>query len=293
MKTWMLLALAALIFAGCNNCGGLWFQDCPDPTPDPDATPAPPQPIGTIVKVLPSAVSGSLGSIDFAGGQLYEYCRGEAAIYARQIWNGEVTGKVTLDGRLTKLWAVAWDEKRGCWWATNPDCENVDYNLMRLGVDGNIEAGRKMMGGHSSKWIRFWDVDVNEDYEYTDADGNKIEKGMPWTGDSHFESLFKFDYINVYDGEPDRPWWEQYWFKSDINHRAVTRTGSTYWAAEWEGNRIVEYNQGSRKSVATRTGRVITLPGYVCSSLKTYDGLMWAKAQKSGQSYILAISLGE
>lgn len=283
------VCLVVLLGAGCNDCGGLWFQDCPTPAPSPS-----PAPLGTVVASWPSAAEKSLGSVDFKDGEIIEYCQGIAALYFRSIASGEIIRKEDIDGRLTKGWAVAWSKKRNCYWMTNPECEGVDYNLVQLDLAGAVIGGGKMMGGHSTNWIRNYDCDVNEDFTAgPDADGYEITPGDVFVGSLHF-SLNKWEYDDV--SNPAK-YYEAWWFKSDITHRAVTRTGDTFWAAEWGGTRVIEYKFGARKSVAERTGRSFDC-GVKFSSLK-YDEAeggryFWGKgiSKATGESRIYQISAG-
>lgn len=293
MKFCLYLALAAfggllLALSGCNDCGGLWFQDCPTPIPEPSPAPAP---FGTVVQTLPCITANTYGSIDFKGEMLMEYCHGETVLYFRNPRTGTITGTLPFDSRLSHAWAIAWDEARGCYWLTNPECQGIAQNLIQLGENGEYLNGYKMMGGDDhDNWIRNYDCDVNDDYTYPptgpDPDGYQIKPGQIFVGSIHY-SLQKWEFDDVTN---PAKYTEAWWFKeADFTIHAVTRTGSTYWAADWNGDKIYEYKQASRRAFAEKTGRVIRVPGVKMSSLKFDGRYLWGKSN----NFIYKISLGE
>lgn len=297
MRRIMIFAIMAATLAGLTGCDWEWLgcKPKPDPSPSPIPGPSPsPAPFGTIVKTLPASVAGTYGSIDFKGDTLVEYCHGGTRLYFRDITTGDLKKTLDFDSRLSHAWAVAWDETRGCYWLTNPECQGIAQNLIQLGENGEYVNGYKMMGGDDhDNWIRNYDCDVNEDYTYPpagpDSSGYQIKPGQVFVGSIHY-SLQKWEFDDVTN---PAKYTEAWWFKeADFTIHAVTRTGSTYWAAEWGGYKIHEYKQASRRAFAEKTGRVISVP-FIASSLKYHDGLLWARGKSGTSANIYAISLGE
>ena len=281
----------------------------PSPSSSPVRSPSPapsipPAPFGQVVNKFPSAVAGSLGSVNSKDGQLIEYCRGEAALYFRSIASGAITQKMNMDARLKQLWAVAWDSVRGCYWATNPEESGINWNLIQVSSSGQVIGGSLMLGGTSNNPIRIYDLESNWTYATT-IDGNPIDAGTMFVSDRHVFSgsqLIKVNFITV-DVEG---YWEQFWWAVDISFRADARTGCTYWLACDADNPvggeypIYEYRQAlyrkERCDASARTGRKIIVPGVWFSSLfVSEDGsYIWGKGINAvtGESAIYQISLG-
>lgn len=292
------LIFGVFAFAGCNDCGGLWFQDCPDPSPSPIPAPSPsPAPLGTVIASWPSAVAKSFGSVDFRDGELVEYCRGAAKLFFREITTGDVKRVEDLNAKLNSLWAVCWDPGRKCYWGSNPERKGYDLNMVQISEAGAKIGGDKMMGGTENSPLIIYDLEYNADYSYTDSSGNKIVPGLIESKDWHY-SLRKIDFITT----EKVPYWEQYWWCCPIQFKAATRVGNKYWAAcddtKAVGGQypIYEYRQGYRKErIDKGTGRQIVVPGVWFCSLKYRAGLLWGKGinAKTGESRIYAISLGQ
>lgn len=273
----------------------------PSPSPAPSV---PPAPFGQVVNKFPSAVAGSLGSVNLKAGQLIEYCRGTAALYLRRMDNGAVVEQMILDSRLKQLWAVAWDSVRGCYWATNPEESGINWNLIQVSPTGQVIGGSLMLGGTSNNPIRIYDLEVNWSYATT-IQGDPIDAGTMYVADRHVFSgsqLIKINFITV----DVAGYWEQFWWAVDISFRADARTGCTYWLACDTDNPvsgeypIYEYRQAlyrkERCDAFARTGRKIVVPSVWFSSLFVSDdgAYMWGKGinPKTGESAIYQISLG-
>lgn len=273
----------------------------PSPSPAPTLIPAP---FGTVVANFPSAVAGSIGSANVKDGSLIEYCRGEAALYRRRMNDGAQEEKMLIDSRLTKLWAVCWDPRRSCYWATNPEEGGINYNLIQLSPAGQITGGSLMLGGTSNNPIRIYDAETNWSYSTT-IGKDPIDAGTLLVADRHVFSGSQLIKVNFITTEVEG-YWEQFWWALDISFRADARTGCTYWLACDTDNPvgsdypIYEYRQAlyrkERCDASARTGRKIVIPGVWFSSIfVTDDGAyMWGKGinAKTGESAIYQISMG-
>jgi hypothetical protein len=246
---------------------------------------------------MPATHNGP-GSIDLDGSYFWEYSTGHAELRKRQRSNGDLEQIINLDGRLTGLWAVCWDSGRSCFWGTNPEhhgWEAAQCNLIKIGLNGEVIQAVRVSDNLSKPPLIIRDIDLNTDYTYTDAEGNKITPGLLRTADWHY-SLRKADFIN-----PDNGFWEEFWFRlSDIQHAGLTQSGSKYYAS-CDGDNpiggqypIIEYDQVSRKAWAPKTGRKIIVPGVWFSSLKVSGRVLWGRGiSKDGITKIYLISLGE
>ena len=282
----IILTMSVVLY-GCESCNGP-FPPYPGPTPI--------LAFGKVIKTLPATHPG-IGSIDIVGDNFWEYCQGYSELRKRDM-DGDLQEIVNLDGRLYGLWAVCWDSQRKCFWGTNPNFTGFELeqaNLIEINRAGDIIETVRVSNNWSKPALIIRDLDYNADYEYTDADGNKITIGLISTSDWHY-SLRKSDWI-----DPDNGFWEQYWFRLNIQVAGITNVGELYYAA-CDGNNpeegkypIIEFRQPPRKQWAERTGRKITVPGVWFSSLKTAGRSLWGKgiAKNSGETKIYQISLGE
>ena len=283
------LTIMTFTLSGCTGCNPPWPWPSPSPTPVPD--------FGTIIKTLPASHNG-IGSIDLVDGSIWEYCQGHAELRKRDM-DGDLQEIVELDGRLTGLWAVCWDPQRSAFWCTNPDIKNFESengNLIKVNRQGGVIQVIRVSDNWGKPYLTIRDIDYNDNYEYEDADGNKITKGLLRTADWHY-SLRKCDYI-----DPDNGFWETFWWRlSDIQHAAVTEAGGKYYASTDGDNPIngeypiLESDQVGRKQWAPNTGRQIVVPGVWFSSLKTEGRSLWGKGIRKSdkQTLIYQISLGE
>jgi len=288
----VLASVVVLIWAivGCHSCD----NNGDDPTPNPEPTPI--LPLGTVIKAFPASFPG-IGSIDLDGDSFWEYSRGYAELRKRSLSNGDLQEILTLDGRLTGLWAVCKDPQRQCYWGTNPDWkgwESQQYNLIKIGLNGEVVQAVRVSDNMSKPPLVIRDIDLNEDYSYEDADGNKIFPGLLRTADHHY-SLRKTDFI-----DPDSGFWETFWFRADCQIAGTTQSGGLYLSST-DGDSpesgqypIIEYRQSGRKAWAERTGRQIIVHDTWFSSLKAQGRSIWGRGinANDGTTMIYQISLG-
>ena len=288
----VLASVVVLIWAivGCHSCD----NNGDDPTPNPEPTPI--LPLGTVIKTFPASFPG-IGSIDLDGDSFWEYSRGYAELRKRSLSNGDLQEILTLDGRLTGLWAVCKDPQRLCWWASNPDWKNFESengNFIKLGLNGEILQVNRVSDNWSKPPLIIRDLDYNADYEFEDQDGNKITIGLISTSDWHY-SIRKSDFLDVENG-----YWEQYWNRIDCQVAGLTHAGG-FCLAACDGDNpesgqypIIEYRQPPRKQWAERTGRKIIIPGVWFSSLKAQGRSIWGRGinANDGTTMIYQISLG-
>ena len=282
---WIIATISLFYIVGCEQigCNGAG----PSPSPSPVPTPIPP--LGTVVLSFPSAIPGSLGSIDFKGEYIVEYCRGAAKLFWRNPLTGEVVKELALDPKLNKLWAVCWDEGRQMYGATNPDLAGYPQNIIKIGQDGKYLGGARMPADTSKPALVLHDIVANGSYVPNDPDGDAVAANDWNTSDDHY-SLRKCDHIN-----PDT-YREEFWWKYTISHWGQTRVGNKFWAACSKNNPvkgeypIYEFNEGQHRQFTTATGRWILVLGACFTSLKTDPNgrFIWGKSNLG----ISKISLG-